>query len=211
MESSRISPSRRIKKRQCKIWHKTSRTSIEKQWFEKGNERDPGEEFEWFGFNDEQWSSIKNPTIDKESKVEEIIDPIIQPNTNPNEEQNPEFKANFNWTIWHEWFIPEDEKQQAVQYAYKLWGMELVSIMECENGNRDVNAIWDNGHAFGLCQMNERFHKIPEEYFGNRRVQVEYCYQKRKSWTTFYWPDRIIKGTNQRCKNYVKSRFTITE
>ena len=89
--------------------------------------------------------------------------------------------------------------------------MELVSIMECENGNRDVNAIWDNGHAFGLCQMNERFHKIPEEYFGNRRVQVEYCYQKRKSWTTFYWPDRIIKGTNQRCKNYVKSRFTITE
>ena len=145
------------------------------------------------------------------TQSEEIIDPIIEPNTNPWEEQNPEFKANYNWTIRHEWFIPEDEKQKAVQYAYKLWGMELVAIMECENWNRDVNAVWDNWHAYWLCQMNDRFHKIPQEYFWNRIVQVEYCYQKWKSWTKFYWPDRIIRWTNQKCKNYIKSRFTITE
>lgn len=139
----------------------------------------------------------------------EEIDPIIEPNTNPNEEQNPEFKANHNGTITHDWFIPEDEKQKAVQYAYKLWGMDLVSIMECENGNRDVNAVWDNWHAFGLCQMNDRFHKIPQEYFWDWRVQVEYCYQKRKQWTKFYWPSRLIKW--QRCSEYIKKRFTIVE
>lgn len=165
-----------------------------------------------FGFKDEQSSSIKNPTIEKNEIVEEIIDPIIQPNTNPNEEQNPEFKANFNWTIRHEWFAKDDIKQKYVQYAYKLGGMDFVIVMECENGNRDFNAVWDSWHAFWLCQMNDHYHKnFPSDYKSNWIVQVEYCFQKWKSGTKFYGPDRIIKGTNQRCKNYVKKRFTIIE
>ena len=96
-----------------------------------------------------------------------------------------------------------------VQYAYKLWWMDLVLLMECENGNWDIKARGDSGRAYGLCQMNTNYHKLPAEYFTTWQVQVELCYQKWKSWTKFYWPSRYIKG--KRCSEYVKSRFTLIE
>ena len=97
-----------------------------------------------------------------------------------------------------------------VNYAYKLWGYDFMSMIECENWNWNINTIWDNGHAYGLCQMNDRYHKdIPAEYFTSWQTQIEYCYQKRSNWTVFYWPDRIIKG--KKCYEYVKDRFTYIE
>lgn len=96
--------------------------------------------------------------------------------------------------------------QNIINYAYKLGGMDFVYVLECENGSYRLDSVGDHGHAHGLCQMNDRYHKdIPADYTTNRKVAVEYCYQKRKGWTKFYWPSRRIKG--QTCSNYVKSRF----
>lgn len=82
--------------------------------------------------------------------------------------------------------------------------------MECENGQFKLDAVGDSGHAFGLCQVNDRWHKdIPENYTKDWRVAVEYCYQKFKDWTIFYWPKRIIEG--QRCYEYIKNRYTFIE
>ncbi len=87
--------------------------------------------------------------------------------------------------------------------------MDLVLTMECENGQRTTTARGDWGHAIGLCQMNTNYHKLPSEYYTSWQFQVEYCAQKRKTGTVFYWPDRIIKW--QACSTYVKDRFLITK
>lgn len=83
-------------------------------------------------------------------------------------------------------------------------------MLECEAGSYKLDVVWDSGHAHGICQINDRFHKdIPEDYETNRVVAVEYCYQKRKNHTKFYWPNRMIKW--KKCYEYVKDRFTFVE
>ena len=148
-------------------------------------------------------------TVYTDTQNTEITVWIVEPNKNPNEEINKEFKANYNGTIWHEWFAKDDIRQKYIQYAYKLWWLDLVTLMECENGNWNIKAKWDSWKAYWLCQMNTRYHKLPQAYYDTWQVQVELCYQKWKSWTKFYGPSRIIKW--QRCSEFVKNRFTITE
>lgn len=94
-----------------------------------------------------------------------------------------------------------------MQYAYDLWGMDLVLTMECENWRRDTQARGDSKKAIWLCQMNTNYHKLPDMYYRDWRFQIEYCAMKRKWGTPFYWPDRIIKG--QKCSTYVLDRFKI--
>jgi hypothetical protein len=163
-----------------------------------------------------QWIWVFSNLIPKENPIMDKIEKLGS-NVNENEEIIEEkiineewtgIQLNYDWVLLHVWFATDDYKQTLVQYAYKLWGMDFVYMIECENGNWDINAIWDSWHAFGLCQMNDRYHKnIPEDYKTNWIVQVEYCYEKRKWWTKFYWPSRWVKG--QRCYNYVKNRFSI--
>ena len=109
--------------------------------------------------------------------------------------------------IVHKWFQSNDERQSMVQYAYKLGGIDFVTMIECENWNWNIKAIGDWWHAFGLCQMNTNYHKLPADYKTVWQVQVEYCYEKWSTGTKFYWPSRKIKG--QRCSNYVLDRFII--
>ena len=110
-------------------------------------------------------------------------------------------------TIQHVWFSSDDPRQAIIQKAYELWWLDFVLMIECENGNWSPDAVWDSGKAHGLCQMNTRWHKLPEEYYNSVEYQVEYCYNKRKGWTKFYWPTRRING--QLCKDYVRDRFII--
>ena len=85
-----------------------------------------------------------------------------------------------------------------------------MAVLECENWSYRLDSVGDYGHARGICQMNDRWHKdIPADYTTNRVVAVEYCYRKWKNGTRFYWPWRIIKG--QTCKDYVKSRFIFND
>jgi len=150
----------------------------------------------------EEQTSIKN-------QQEEIVVWIVEPETNPWETENSEFKSNYHWKVVHEWRSKDSVVQSIVNYAYKLWWYNFVAVLECENWSYDIKARGDSWHAYWLCQMNDRYHKIPKEYFDSWQVQVEYCFQKRKQWTKFYGPWRIIKW--KKCSEYVKSRFTFTE
>lgn len=107
--------------------------------------------------------------------------------------------------LTHSGFAPDDHKQEIVNYAYELGWLDFVLMLECENWNRNPLAVGDGGDSYWLCQMNRRFHKIPQEYYDDWGFQVEYCYQKRSTGTKFYWPSRKIKW--MKCSEYVKDRF----
>ena len=145
-----------------------------------------------------------NPTfeeIEEEIRVSEMVEEAM------NEAENSIIQINYTGTLIHKWFKRDDPKQKMVAYAYKLWWMDFVKLIECENWNWNIKAVWDSGKAFWLCQMNTNYHKLPTEYKTNWVVQVEYCYKKRKNWTKFYWPSRIVKWV--KCSTYVKDRFIL--
>ena len=108
--------------------------------------------------------------------------------------------------IMHSGFSPDDPRQRMVAEAYDLWGLEFVSLIECENGLRNPKAIWDGGMSFWLCQLNIRRHGEPlEEERNDRTYQLSVCYRKWKWGTKFYGPQRLIWG--RRCWKVVKDRF----
>lgn len=118
-----------------------------------------------------------------------------------------EIHLNYTWTLIHKWFKEDDEKQKMVAYAYKLWWMDFVKLIECENWNRNIHAIGDWWYAFWLCQINVNYHKLPEWFKENRQTQVEYCYDKFLQGTKFYGPSRLIKWV--KCSKYVENRFIL--
>lgn len=108
--------------------------------------------------------------------------------------------------IMHSGFSPDDPRQRMVAEAYDLWGLEFVSLIECENGLRNPKAVWDGGKSFWLCQLNIRRHGEPlEEERNDRTYQISICYQKWRWGTKFYWPQRLIWG--KRCWEVAKKRF----
>lgn len=147
-----------------------------------------------------------NPTfeeIEEEIRVSEMVEEAM------NEAENSIIQINYTGTLIHKWFKRDDPKQKMVAYAYKLWWMDFVKLIECENWNRDIKAVWDSWKAFWLCQINTNYHRLPENFKTDWRVQIEECYRKWKWWTKFYWPSRLVKGV--KCYKYVQKRFTIVE
>ena len=108
--------------------------------------------------------------------------------------------------IQHTGYSSDDQRQLMAQKAYDLGWMEFVLMIECESWF-NPRARWDSWRAYGLCQMNNRWHNIPQQYYDDWSYQIDYCYQKWSTWTKFYGPNRKING--QTCKNYVKNRFII--
>lgn len=108
--------------------------------------------------------------------------------------------------IMHSGFSPDDPRQRMVAETYDLWGLEFVSLIECENGLWNPKAVWDGGKSFWLCQLNIRRHWEPlEEERNDRTYQLSVCYQKRKWGTKFYGPQRLIWGKS--CSEVAKKRF----
>ena len=101
----------------------------------------------------------------------------------------------------------DDPRQKIVQETYKQWWMDKVILFECEWYDRDMYKKWDQWHAVWLCQMNDRFHNIPNEYYNSREFQIEYCIKKRDSWTLFYWPDRADRLNWEKCMSYANRNF----
>ena len=145
-----------------------------------------------------------NPT---EEEIKEQIEVIEKVNEALEEADKSVMKINYTWTLIHKWFSENDIKQKYVQYAYKLWWMDFVKLLECENWNWDINAVWDSWKAFWLCQMNTNYHKLPEDYKTNWVVQIEYCYKKYSQGTKFYGPNRVIRWV--KCSSYVNDRFIL--
>lgn len=109
-------------------------------------------------------------------------------------------------TVLHSGFLPSDPRQRIVAEAYDIWGLEFVSLIECENGSRDPTARGDWGKAYGLCQLNTRRHKEPlAPEWKDRTYQLSICYQKRRAGTKFYGPQRKIRGKS--CSEVAKKRF----
>ena len=118
----------------------------------------------------------------------------------------PEETPPVNQKIQHLGFSPDDYRQEIVQEAYDLWGMDFVSLIECENGQWLTGAVGDYGRSRGLCQLNTRWHKEPlSPDWNDRTYQLSTCYTKWKSGTKFYWPQRLIWG--KRCGEVAKKRF----
>ena len=109
-------------------------------------------------------------------------------------------------SIWHAGFSTGDSRQEIVQEAYDLWGIDFVALIECENGNRDPKATWDYGKSHWLCMLNTRWHKEPlSPSWNDWHNQLSICYSKWKWGTKFYWPQRLIWG--KRCSELAKKRF----
>ena len=118
----------------------------------------------------------------------------------------PEETPPVNQKIQHLGFSPDDYRQEIVQEAYQLGGLEFVSLIECENGQWLTGAVGDYGKSHWLCMLNTRWHKEPlSPSWNDRRNQISTCYQKWKSGTKFYWPQRRIGG--KRCSEVAKERF----
>lgn len=118
----------------------------------------------------------------------------------------PEETPPVNQKIQHLGFSTDDYRQEIVQEAYDLWGMDFVSLIECENGNRDSKATWDYGKSHWLCMLNTRWHKEPlSPSWNDWRNQISVCFEKWKWGTKFYWLQRLIWG--KKCWEVVKKRF----
>lgn len=119
---------------------------------------------------------------------------------------HPEESTPVNQKIQHLGFAPDDYRQEIVAEAYQLWGLDFISLIECENDQWLTGAVGDWGKAYGLCQLNTRRHKEPlTPERKDWRNQLSICYQKRRAGTKFYGPQRKIRGKS--CSEVAKTRF----
>lgn len=111
--------------------------------------------------------------------------------------------------ITHSGFATGDDKQNYVQYAYNLWWLDFVALIECENWNWNPY-IKSSTNDYWICQLNYYYNKkfINSEDYKDVYKQLDYCYNKYKYNPKLrYWPDRKINW--KRCQDYVKDRFIL--
>jgi hypothetical protein len=120
---------------------------------------------------------------------------------------NTEWWELINWGIIYKKSRTDDDiRQSYIQYAYEVWGMDHVILIECENNSWNLSWKWDWWDSIWLCQINHRWHKPPIEFYTDYVVQVDYCLEKRMWWTLFYAPERKNKEWVM-CMHYAKERF----
>lgn len=118
--------------------------------------------------------------------------------------------------ITHKWFAEDSIVQQYVQYAYEIWWIDLVTLIDCENGSwnpvrqSEVVKNWKRERSFGFCQTSQVYHPeiVNNPLFRNDwKWQLDKCNELMKWWTAFYGRDRKIKWV--KCSKYVLDRFVI--
>lgn len=85
-----------------------------------------------------------NPTeeeVEEQIRVMEMVEEAMQEADKMVEAE--EIKLNYTGVLIHKGFKEDDEKQKMVAYAYKLGGLDFVKVIECENGNWNINAVGD--------------------------------------------------------------------
>lgn len=120
--------------------------------------------------------------------------------------------------ITHKGFAADSNVQNIVRYAYSIWGMDLVTTIECENWTRDshrqssVVKKWVRERSFWFCQISQIYHPeiVNDPQFRNDwQWQIRKCNELLKWGTKFYARNRIIKG--QKCSSYVLNRFQFSD
>ena len=136
-----------------------------------------------------------------------VVEYTIEEPTIVNLEQTEQRELVLEKKLYKTWRAKEDPRQEYINETYKLWWIDLVVLFECEWHDRDISIKWDWWHAWWLCQMNDLYHNIPDQYYTDRRFQIEYCFEKRQWWTLFYWPDRADGVNWEKCMSYAKRNF----
>ena len=154
----------------------------------------------------------------EEQNVKETSGSIVLENKKSEEKSESGITVG-NWKkIIKNEFQEWDERTKMVQYAYEVWGYDLVALIECENATwnpfrqSDVYKDWVREPSFWLCMIHKGFH--PEivndsRFWEDWKRQIDTCNRLYQGWTRFYGPWRMIKG--KRCSDYVKDRFTILQ
>ena len=112
-------------------------------------------------------------------------------------------------SITHNWYATNSVVQDYVDYAYNVWGIGFVKLIECENGRWDPKRV-SKTNDHGLCQLHYKYNKkfINSEDFKDPYKQIDYCYEKYKTNPNLrYGPNRKIKW--KKCSDYVNDRFDI--
>jgi hypothetical protein len=137
--------------------------------------------------------------------------PFLAFSTLPVEEFQPKVLTEVKQeSITHNWYASDSVIQDYVSYAYDIWGIDFVKLIECENGRWDPKRV-SKTHDHGLCQLHYSYNKkfIDSKDFNDPYKQLDYCYEKYKINPDLrYWPDRKIDG--KKCSDYVDDRFEIT-
>ena len=127
-------------------------------------------------------------------------------------------KLEFQWQVQeqtqhefivHNWYSSGSVVQDYINYAYNLWWIDFVKLIECENWRWDPNRVSET-HDHWLCQLHYSYNKsfINSPDFKDPYKQLDYCYEKYKTNPKLrYWPNRRIKG--KKCSDYVSNRFEI--
>ena len=68
--------------------------------------------------------------------------------------------------IVHNWYATDSVIQDYANYAYELWWIEFVKLIECENGRRDPKRVSET-HDHWLCQLNYSYNKKLLFYVAN--------------------------------------------
>jgi len=119
--------------------------------------------------------------------------------------------------IYKKEYETTDQRNEYIQYAYEIGGIDLVLLMECENSTwnqyrqSEVVKNWRREPSYWFCMIDRDFHKniVDDSRFRNdRKRQIDKCYELWKGWTKFYWPWRYIAKAGMKCSEYVKDRFT---
>lgn len=124
--------------------------------------------------------------------------------------------------IRHLWFAEDSPVQQYVQYAYEIWWLDLVTILDCENWYRDmyrqstiVNKYWQREESYWFCQIHRPSQPDIVDnplFWSDWRWQLDRCKEIRdrelNDWRTrFYAEKRKINWVL--CPKYVESRFIL--
>ena len=155
-------------------------------------------------------------TWDVQQVIEEQVQEELQGNIdeevqkeNSDEIQKETEQHMLQEILVHKWYSYGDKMQDYVNYAYHLWWIEFVKLIECENGRRDPKRVSKTNDR-GLCQLNYKYNKkfINSPDFADPYKQLDYCYEKYKINPNLrYWPKRRVEG--KRCSDYVSNRFGI--
>ena len=135
---------------------------------------------------------------------------LVTPDVLTGENQEPKVQEqSYQKIIVHNWYASSSAIQNYVNYAYNVWGIDFVKLIECENGAWNPKKI-SKTQDHGLCQLNYKYNKkfINSADFSDPYKQLDYCYEKYKVNPKLrYWPNRKIKG--KKCSDYVDDRFDI--
>ena len=135
---------------------------------------------------------------------------LIAPDILSGEIQEPEVvEPVYQEIIIHNGYASSSAIQNYVNYAYNLWGIDFVKLIECENGVWDPKRV-SSTQDHGLCQLNYKYNKkfINSSDFSDPYKQLDYCYEKYKINPKLrYGPNRKIRG--KKCTEYVSDRFDI--